>query len=64
MFIGVYMQKYATSISDAQPWHVCKWLKKHGQDTYYGGCSDSGDSDGGKMVCDSGNGVKTEGEGQ
>jgi hypothetical protein len=39
-----------------------KWSKKHGQDTYYGGCSDSGDSDsgdsdGGKMVCDSGDGV-------
>ena len=33
------------------------WSQKHGQDTYYGGCSDSGDSDGGKMVCDSGDGV-------
>ena len=34
-----------------------KWSKKNGQDTYYGGCSDSGDSGGGKMVCDSGDGV-------
>ena len=37
-----------------------KWSKKHGQDTYYGGCSDSGDIIivmVEKMVCDSGDGV-------
>ena len=34
-----------------------KWSKKHGQDTYFGGCSDSGNSAVEEGVCDIGDGV-------